>query len=106
MPNPLRIFASAYACRPGSGSEEGNGWNIVMQLARLGHVVVATLPEHRATIEKYWSEHTLANVEFHYLDIPLFPSTHSLVKRGAIGRFPYYLLWQVLVWRLARKLHR
>ena len=105
----MKVFVSAYACRPGTGSEEGSGWNLVCQIARLargGRVWVATLPEHRAAIEAQLAQQPLPNVEFHYLDIPFYASTNAFVRRGAMGRFPHYLTWQVRAYRLARKLHR
>ena len=46
-----RIIVSAYGCEPGKGSEQGVGWNWVLQLAKLTEVVVITRLNNRKAIE-------------------------------------------------------
>lgn len=47
----MRILIEAYACCPGRGSEENNGWCLPLELARAGHAVtVVTKSEHAVEI--------------------------------------------------------
>lgn len=46
-----KVLLSAYACEPYSGSEEGVGWNVVNQVAKLFSVWVLTRTFYRSTIE-------------------------------------------------------
>jgi glycosyltransferase involved in cell wall biosynthesis len=49
----MRVLLSVFSCAPGFGSEAGVGWNWAVEVARLGHEVVAlTETKHRAAIER------------------------------------------------------
>jgi glycosyltransferase involved in cell wall biosynthesis len=88
------ILASAYAINPYKGSEDGMGWNFVMQIARFNKVVAITRENNRQHIEKYMSENpdeVYQNVEFQYYDLPLWM---RFWKKGSRGAMLYYLLWQ------------
>ena len=67
------ILATAYAINPFKGSEDGMGWNFVMQIARFNKVIAITRENNRPHIEKYISENPdilYANVQFLYFDLP------------------------------------
>jgi glycosyltransferase involved in cell wall biosynthesis len=56
----LKILISAFSCGPGHGSEPGVGWNIAVEVARLGHdVVVLTQTEFATEIEQQIASGTL-----------------------------------------------
>jgi glycosyltransferase involved in cell wall biosynthesis len=103
-----RILATAYACRPGSGSEDGNGWWLADQLRRFGDVWVLTPSNNRAAIESAAIE-SAANeapqrgfVKFVYVDVPRWPADSTAANRW---RRTHYNLWQLRILRTARRLH-
>jgi glycosyltransferase involved in cell wall biosynthesis len=101
-----KILIAAYACEPGRGSESAVGWNWSLQAARLGHEVhVITRANNRHAIEASRSVPAHYDLCFHYMD---YPQGICRLKRalGSYGVIIYYYLWQMLVWRAARKLHR
>lgn len=88
------ILASAYAINPFKGSEDGMGWNFVMQIARFNKVIAITRENNRPHIEKYISENPnslYANVQFLYFDLPYWM---RFWKKGGRGAMLYYLMWQ------------
>jgi glycosyltransferase involved in cell wall biosynthesis len=99
--SPLRVLISAYACRPGKGSEPGVGWNIVQQMATYHKVWVVTRSENRPIIE---AETNLnSNLNFCYYNVPRW---HRGWKwHGIASQFHYYF-WQIGVLSLIRKLNR
>ena len=67
------ILLTAYAINPYKGSEDGMGWNFVLQAARHQRVIAVTRRNNRPHIERYLSEHTIAqvnNITFLYFDLP------------------------------------
>lgn len=100
----MRVLAFAYACEPAEGSEPGAGWAFARMLASRADVWVVTRANNREAIEA-----GLENVperdrlHFVYVDLPAWA---RFWKRGRIGIQPYYLLWQALALRQARRLHR
>ena len=97
----MRVLVSAYACEPGKGSEPGAGWSWALASARDHDVTVLTRANNRGPIEAAAVEGPLPR--FVYLDLP---ASARLWKRGQRGVRLYYLLWQVLAAREARRLHR
>lgn len=88
------ILATAYAINPFKGSEDGMGWNFVMQIARFNKVIAITRENNRPHIEKYISENPdilYANVQFLYFDLPYWM---RFWKKGGRGAMLYYLIWQ------------
>ena len=79
----MKVLATAYACRPNSGSEEGNGWHLAHQLTRFGEVRVITPSHNRAAIEAVCSP-----VRFVYVDVPGWQK-QSLVElyRSSLANF-------------------
>ena len=66
----MRVLLSAFACRPGYGSEPGTGWHWVGALADLGHeVTVLTMSYHRDEILASCPQ----GVHFRFIDIPTSP---------------------------------
>jgi glycosyltransferase involved in cell wall biosynthesis len=56
----LKVLMSAFSCGPGRGSEPGVGWNMAVEVARLGHeVVVLTQTEFAVEIEQQLASDTL-----------------------------------------------
>lgn len=93
-------MVSAYACEPGKGSEQGVGWNWVLQLARLANLVVVTRANNRAVIEAAIPEELAGRIHFVYYDLP---ERLRAFKRKERGLYLYYLLWQWGAYRLMRR---
>lgn len=97
------ILATAYAINPYKGSEDGMGWNFVLQIARFNKVVAITRENNRPHIEKYIEENPselYQNITFLYFDTPYWMRFWKKVGRGAML---YYLLWQRMVVSFIRK---
>lgn len=97
------ILATAYAINPYKGSEDGMGWNFVMQIARFNNVIAVTRENNRPHIEKYMQENPYdlySNIEFLYFDTPYWT---RFWKRGGKGAMLYYLIWQRMVVSFIRK---
>ncbi len=99
----MKLLISAYACRPGRGSEAGVGWNCVCQAARFHEVWVLTRMNNREPIENALQTVPIENVHFAYFDLPRWA---RFWKRGTRGLHLYYYLWQIGAYLAARKLHR
>ncbi|MDX6477059.1 MAG: hypothetical protein QOH95_2570, partial [Gaiellaceae bacterium] len=95
----MKVLISAYACEPAKGSEPVVGWTWILAAARDHDVWVLTRSNNREAIE---AAAPPANVHFTYLDLP---AAARRWKRGHRGVRLYYLLWQVLAARAARRLH-
>lgn len=98
----LNILISAYACRPGMGSEPGVGWNVSRELAKYHHVWVLTRGDNRPTIEAEIAQNPIPNLQIIYCD---FPEWMIAWKKGSRGVYLHYYLWQILAYFSAKKLH-
>lgn len=98
---PRRILVSAYGCEPGKGSEQGVGWNWVLQLAELAELVVITRSNNRLAIEAALPSSLVERVRFEYHDLP---QAVRRFKRREKGLYLYYLMWQWGAYRRARDL--
>lgn len=99
------ILATAYAVQPYKGSEDGMGWNFILQIARFQRVIAITRANNRPHIERYMAAHPdarYARIEWVYHDLPAW---QRWWKRGALGAMPYFLLWQRSIPALVRRLH-
>ncbi|PCH70523.1 MAG: hypothetical protein COC06_04585 [Bacteroidales bacterium] len=88
------ILVSAYAINPYKGSEDGTGWNLVLQIARFQKVIAITRENNRSHIERYLLAEPnvlYKNISFLYFDTPKWM---RFWKRGERGAMLYYLLWQ------------
>jgi glycosyltransferase involved in cell wall biosynthesis len=97
------ILATAYAVNPYKGSEDGMGWNFVLQIARFNRVIAITRENNRPNIEKYMSENPnplYQNLRFLYFDLPYWM---RFWKKGGRGAMIYYLLWQWSVVAFVKK---
>ena len=86
------ILISAYACEPLKGSEQGVGWNWVLQIAKSNYVHVITRTNNKEFIELHLPQSVDHNITFHYYD------THKTIKNlknKAKGLYFYYLFWQI-----------
>ncbi|MGY6743730.1 MAG: glycosyltransferase family 4 protein [Cecembia sp.] len=88
------ILATAYAINPFKGSEDGMGWNYVLQIARFHKVIAITRKNNQKHIEKYQQlnpDIKYQNIQFLYFDLPYWM---RFWKKGGRGAMLYYLLWQ------------
>lgn len=91
------ILATAYAVNPYKGSEDGMGWNFILQIARNNNVIAVTRKNNRQHIERYISEHQIENVErikFLYFDLPYWM---RFWKKGEMLSMIYFYLWQLIM---------
>ncbi len=97
------ILASVYAMNPYKGSEDGTGWNFILQIARYNKVIAITRENNRPSIEAFMLDKPndlYQNIQFLYFDTPKWM---RFWKRGGRGAMLYYLLWQFLLPRFVRK---
>lgn len=96
-----KILVSAYACEPFKGSEQAVGWNIVLELAKNNDVHVVTRANNREVIENYLTGRNEYCLTFHYYDTP---GIFLHLKNKEKGVYLYYILWQIGMISLVRKL--
>lgn len=100
---PLRVLMSAYACEPGTGSEQGVGWNVARAVARHAEVWVITRANNRPLIEAELGREPVPGLHFVYFDLPRWARRWKRHRRGV---HLYYYLWQLGIARVALALHR
>jgi glycosyltransferase involved in cell wall biosynthesis len=105
----VRVVLAAFACRPGRGSEMGAGWAIAEGAARLGHeVVLVTQPRHRDDIER--ARRDDPNLADHLEPVYIGLPARCMDLWERFGRLRglqlYSLVWQLLLLRRVRALHR
>ncbi|GAA0891215.1 hypothetical protein GCM10009122_08940 [Fulvivirga kasyanovii] len=94
MSKQKTILATAYAVNPYKGSEDGMGWNFIIQIARFNNVIAVTRENNRGNIEKYMAEvpdERYKNIRFLYFDLPYWM---RFWKKGGRGAMLYYWMWQ------------
>jgi len=106
MSKPLKVLLSAYACRPGAGSEPEVGWQWALQAARVHDVIVLTRAKNRAGIERGLSalSSDRPRPKFVYHD-----ARDWLLKLKAAFKVPpwlYYLFWQQSARSVIARLNR
>lgn len=98
------ILVSAYACEPLKGSEQGVGWNWVLQMAKRNKLHVITRANNQIPIETYLPKDLATNITFHYYDTA---KPFRFIKKWPGGLYFYYLFWQIgiirLVWKIKNK---
>ena len=99
----MKVLISAYACEPGEGSEPGAGWEWSRAAALEHEVWVLTRKNNAPAIERALANEPHLRLHPVYIDLPAWA---RFWKRGQRGVHLYYLLWQVLAWYRAKKLHR
>lgn len=102
------ILMTAYAVNPYKGSEDGMGWNFILQAARFQKVVAVTRCNNGPHIERYLAENPAAavlaaNVEFRYFDLPAWTRWW---KKGPLLSLIYFYMWQLglALWLRRRRL--
>lgn len=98
----LKVLISAYACRPGKGSEPGVGWNLVRELVKYHRVWVITREDNRQAIEAELATNPLPGLEFIYCELPWI---QKLNQNQRIVHLHYYF-WQLKAYFVARRLHQ
>tara|TARA_Y100000588_G_scaffold395323_1_gene523368 strand:- start:1577 stop:2827 length:1251 start_codon:yes stop_codon:yes gene_type:complete len=101
-------LACAFTCcppgKPGfTGGEDLLGWNILAQIARYHDVWVLTNAEDQASVEEGLRESGLESINFHYIGLPSWMK--PFLRFQGAHQF-YYLIWQIVAWFAARRLHR
>ena len=105
----MKVLICAYAClqdpdrRFRNGGEGILGWNIVRQLGRFHQIRVLTHSQNRVGIETALKKDPFPNVEFYYLDLPIYL---RFLQRLSGGIQFYAYLWQIRAYFFARKLHK
>lgn len=99
------ILITAYAVNPFKGSEDGMGWNYIVQAAREHKVIAVTRRNNRRNIDaQVKTDPALySNISFLYYDWPQWMITW---KKGPMLSMIYYYLWQIslVVWIARKKL--
>jgi glycosyltransferase involved in cell wall biosynthesis len=96
-----KIFVSAYACEPNSGSEVGVGWHWVLEMSKYFELWVLTRKSNQPTIDSWLIKHPdYDNIHFVYYDLPKWS---RFWKKGMRGVRIYYNLWQWCTDRLVKK---
>jgi glycosyltransferase involved in cell wall biosynthesis len=99
----MKVLLSAFACEPNLGSEEGVGWNTVLQAAKYHETWVFTRTFCRSFIEAELEHNPMPNLHFIYFD-PFGWSEDWKGKQGLLQL--HYYLWQIWAYFIARKLDR
>ena len=86
------ILTTAYAINPFKGSEDGMGWNHILQIAKYSNVIAITRKNNLPEIKRYIVEHELndLNIEFYGYDLPYWL---RFWKRGQNGAMAYFYLY-------------
>lgn len=92
-----RILMTVYAVNPYKGSEDGMGWNFVLQAARYAQVIAVTRKNNRQHIERYMQEHpgmdpVYKRIHWWYFD---WPAWSIAWKKGPLLSLIYYYMWQL-----------
>jgi glycosyltransferase involved in cell wall biosynthesis len=99
----LKVLISAYACRPGEGSEPGVGWNVVKELVADCDLWVLTRADNQMAIASELARHPLPGLNFIYCEpIGLI---QKLNRNGRLVHLHYYS-WQIAAYLVACNLHR
>lgn len=104
MNRRLKVLISAFACRPGKGSEPEVGWCWAIGMARYHDVTVLTQLKHRPGIEAGLASlpPEAPRPNFHYFDGG--PKIAQLRKRfGGVRLF--YVWWQKAAWKVVADLN-
>jgi hypothetical protein len=89
------VLITAYAVNPFKGSEDGMGWNYILQAAKHHKIIAVTRKNNREHIEKYIKlnpNEAYTNILFQYFD---WPKWMLIWKKGPILSLIYYYFWQI-----------
>ena len=97
-----KILLSAFGCNPFKGSENANGWHWSTGLLKHGFEVhTITRNINRASVEKHGP---VPGLTLHYLQLPF--GLERLYGFSQATMYLYYILWQWMAYRLAKKLNQ
>ncbi|WP_017658998.1 glycosyltransferase family 4 protein [Baaleninema simplex] len=99
---PLHILLSAYACRPGLGSEPGISWNLAKELAQFHEIWLLTRENNRPRIEEELQKTPIPALHVVYCDLPEW---FQRLNRGQRLVQLHYYLWQIVAYFVGRDLH-
>ncbi|MCU0333546.1 MAG: glycosyltransferase [Chitinophagaceae bacterium] len=101
------ILITAYAVNPYKGSEDGMGWNFILQAAGRQQVIAITRRNNGPHIRRYMQEHPLQQhlferIRFVYFD---WPQWTLFWKKGPLLSLIYYYWWQLTLacWLLIKR---
>ena len=95
-----KVLLSAFACDPSKGSELSNGWYWATGLAKEGYEIFCfTRAINKPGIELFSKP---AHVNFYFISLPF--KLEKLYSFSTPGMYLYYIMWQWLVYKKARKL--
>ena len=95
MSDQNTALITIYAVNPYKGSEDGTGWNILMETARHQKVIAITRENNQPEIDRYFAENECEfadNIQFEYFDLPYYLRFWKKKSRGALL---YFYLWQI-----------
>lgn len=98
----LKVLISAYACKPGKGSDPGIAWDVARTMADYYNVWVVTRSNNREAIEAELANNPVPQLHFVYYALPLGLEWLRQQQWGV--QFHYYL-WQLGAYLTVRKLH-
>ncbi len=98
----LKVLISAYACRPGEGSEPGVGWQVAQELVKHHKIWVITRANNRPYIEAELNQNPIPGLNFVYCDLPKW--LVKLNRNQLLVHFHYYL-WQIQAYFTSCQLH-
>jgi glycosyltransferase involved in cell wall biosynthesis len=99
---PLKILLSAFACRPGLGSEPSVGWEVALQAARRHDVWVLTDGINRFAVDGQVEGEAKSRIRFEYVSLPRIV---RLLHAAPFFHQIYYIIWQVAAFFHARRIH-
>ena len=89
------VLITAYAVNPFKGSEDGMGWNMIIEIAKYNKVIAITRENNEPAINRYLDTHKIeqaTNIQWLYFDLPYHL---RFWKRGQRGALLYFYLWQM-----------
>jgi glycosyltransferase involved in cell wall biosynthesis len=97
MHEKTTVLVTAYAVNPYKGSEDGMGWNMILEIARYHRVIAITRENNQAAIDRYLADFPIEyanNIQFKYFDTPYYT---RFWKKGGRGALLYFYMWQFVV---------
>jgi glycosyltransferase involved in cell wall biosynthesis len=98
-----KVLVSAYACIPGRGSEEGNGWQYASLISQYNHQVWCLARRlGQPEITQRLAEAPCPNLTMVYVDVPQW--VDRAYHKGLLGMYFHYIYWQWAAYKTARPL--
>lgn len=97
------LLISAYACEPLKGSEQGVGWNWVIQMAKYNNLHVITRANNKTLIQEYLPSALEERINFYYYDTNDFLKS---LKNKDKGLYFYYFCWQLGIIPIVKRLSK